>query len=421
MRYHTGDSTLRRSRASTASLLALRAALTLFITLAGLAMATVFHTEPNASAMPAPTGVASASARIAPAVSRMASEGNRSAQVAPRQAPEITPTALTTPEQQTFDLINQRRVAMGLQAFRLDWNLTAAARRHSNDIGPAGLCQHNGTDGSSPWDRIAQSGYTGFGNGEVVGCGYNSAQGVVDAWWNSPGHYAILTNADANDIGCGWWLDPDGYGWQTCDTGISAQSTATATPVPPTVTRTPVRTSTPTRTATARSTNTPTNTPVRTATPNPARYLVGHVIWQGRPAQPGNLQQIPVTLTLSLNGVNTSFTQTTDASGFFTVSVTSLANNTYAWRAKGSQYLSNAGSVTLAGLQTTRVDMELMRVGDANNDNAVNVMDYNIMNATMGRSLGDPNYDSRADFNGDNVVNSTDFTLIRANMGASGA
>ena len=128
LRYHTGDSTLRRSRASTASLLALRAALTLFITLAGLAMATVFHTEPNASAMPAPTGVASASARIAPAVSRMASEGNRSAQVAPRQAPEITPTALTTPEQQTFDLINQRRVAMGLQAFRLDWNLTAAAR-----------------------------------------------------------------------------------------------------------------------------------------------------------------------------------------------------------------------------------------------------------------------------------------------------
>src|SRR3954452_12883307 len=94
------------------------------------------------------------------------------------EVPVASPTPLTTQEQQTIDLINQRRAALGLTPMRVDWSLVAAARRHSNDIGPHGLCQHEGTDGSSPWDRIAQAGYTGFGNGEVVGCGYNTPLGV---------------------------------------------------------------------------------------------------------------------------------------------------------------------------------------------------------------------------------------------------
>ena len=55
--------------------------------------------------------------------------------------------------------------------------------------------------------------------GEVVGCGYNSPRGVVDGWWGSSAHYAILTNSNADEIGCGWWIGSSGYGWQTCDTG----------------------------------------------------------------------------------------------------------------------------------------------------------------------------------------------------------
>ncbi len=129
-------------------------------------------------------------------------------------APQPTPQ-----EQQTINLINQRRTGMGLPALNVDPALTKAARRLSYDIGPRGLCQHNGTDGSSPWDRISQAGYTGFGMGEVVGCNYSTAQAVVDAWWASPAHYAILTDASARDIGCGWWIGANGYGWQMCDTG----------------------------------------------------------------------------------------------------------------------------------------------------------------------------------------------------------
>ena len=128
-------------------------------------------------------------------------------------------TVLSAEERQTVDLINQRRGSMGLGQLQVNMSLTQAARRHSSDIGPARLCQHEGTDGSSPWDRIAQAGYAGIAMGEVVGCNFATPQSVVDGWWASPGHYAILVDAAAVNIGCGWWIGPDGYGWQTCDTG----------------------------------------------------------------------------------------------------------------------------------------------------------------------------------------------------------
>ena len=126
---------------------------------------------------------------------------------------------LSWEEQHTINLINGRRAAMGLPTLRTDISLSRAARRHSADIGPHGLCQHNGTDGSSPWDRIAQAGYGGAGRGEVVACNFNNMEAVVGAWWASPGHYGVLVDATVNDIGCGWWARPDGYGWVTCDTG----------------------------------------------------------------------------------------------------------------------------------------------------------------------------------------------------------
>jgi uncharacterized protein YkwD len=143
----------------------------------------------------------------------------------PLPPPTNTPTVsqVTQLEQQTVDIINGRRAALGLGLLTVNPSLSSAARRHSSDIGPQGLCQHNGTDGSSPWDRAAQAGYTGFAMGEVVGCNYPSPSSVVDAWWASPGHHAILIDPAANDIGCGWWLKPDGYGWQTCVTGSSTR------------------------------------------------------------------------------------------------------------------------------------------------------------------------------------------------------
>lgn len=65
--------------------------------------------------------------------------------------------------------------------------------------------------------------------------------------------------------------------------------------------------------------------------------------------------------------------------------------------------------------------MGLMRAGDCNNDNTVNIADFNTMKLTFGKSVGDPGYDDRADFTGDQIVNIFDFNLQKINFGQGGA
>jgi len=161
-------------------------------------------------------------------------------------------------------------------------------------------------------------------------------------------------------------------------------------------------------------TSTPTATP--TFTPGPNSLLVGHINWQGPPAQPHTRQQLPVTLTVKSGATELNYpAQTTDASGFFTVSVSNLGNGTYDWRAKGSRYLASSGALVLSGNSVTQAEMGLMRTGDADNDNRVNAADFNILRIAYGGTT-----DPRADFNNDGVVSGADFNFLRGNFGMSG-
>jgi hypothetical protein len=163
----------------------------------------------------------------------------------------------------------------------------------------------------------------------------------------------------------------------------------------------------------------PTSSP--TLTPVPPVMLNGQVTWQGRPAQPHPLQQLPITLTLKLGASEHNYIGVTDGNGTFPVAVGDLPSGTYAWRTKGPQFLANSGEVTLSGAPTANLDMGFMRTADANNDNTVNVADFNILKATFGKGIGDPGYDPRADFTGDQAVNIADFNLLKGNFGQSGA
>ena len=157
-----------------------------------------------------------------------------------------------------------------------------------------------------------------------------------------------------------------------------------------------------------------------TPTPTPSSVLVGHVTWQGRPAQPNSLQQLPITLTLKSGTTEVNYpSTTTDANGRFTVT-TGLPNGMYNYRVKDPKYLANGGTVALAS-GTNSAEMGLMHAGDCNDDNVVNVQDFNILKATFGRQAGDPGYDDRADWTGEHLVNIQDFGLLRGNFGTSGA
>jgi hypothetical protein len=150
---------------------------------------------------------------------------------------------------------------------------------------------------------------------------------------------------------------------------------------------------------------------------------VGHVTWQGPPAQPNALQALPITLTLRLQsgGPDNEYTGlTTDASGFFTVPV-SLVPGTYNWRVKGPKYLSTSGATTLSAGTTSNVEMGLQKVGDCNNNDVVDSTDFSILKGTFGKSIAQPGYDDRADFDGNQAVNVTDFSLQKVNFGTGGS
>ena len=62
-----------------------------------------------------------------------------------------------------------------------------------------------------------------------------------------------------------------------------------------------------------------------------------------------------------------------------------------------------------------------MKAGDANNDNVVEVSDFNLLKGSFGQSATSSGYDARADFSGDNTVDVLDFNALKGNFGQSGA
>jgi hypothetical protein len=126
---------------------------------------------------------------------------------------------------------------------------------------------------------------------------------------------------------------------------------------------------------------------------------------------------LPITLTLKMGTLEYNYpTVTTDASGYFTVSVAGLPNGTYNWRVKGPQFLATGGTVALTGAPVTSQEMGLQPAGDANNSNRVDVVDFDLLKVSFGRGVGNPGYDPRTDFNGDDRTDSNDFLWIKRNF-----
>jgi len=126
---------------------------------------------------------------------------------APTQTSDNSNVSLSTLEQQTITLINQKRAAEGKSKLAVNGALTQAARILSADNASRsgiGQCSHFGSDGADFIKRAKQAGYSGTPYGETIGCAHNSAESIVNGWWSSPPHHAILTNSQVKYIGVGW-------------------------------------------------------------------------------------------------------------------------------------------------------------------------------------------------------------------------
>jgi uncharacterized protein YkwD len=106
-------------------------------------------------------------------------------------------------------LINQERSAEGLPALSSQSQLTSAARIHSADMACNGFFSHTSPTTGSPFDRIADQGYSFSTAGENIAAGYSSPASTVETWMNSSGHRANILNANYIHVGSGYayWED----------------------------------------------------------------------------------------------------------------------------------------------------------------------------------------------------------------------
>ncbi|MDG2439133.1 MAG: CAP domain-containing protein [Ilumatobacter sp.] len=102
-------------------------------------------------------------------------------------------------------LTNARRAEVGARPVTIHLALVEAGKIHAEDqIGArcaTGYLTHTGTDGSRIGDRIARTGWNVNGGGENLACGHVTAEQVVQAWMDSPGHRVNLLNPLWTHIG----------------------------------------------------------------------------------------------------------------------------------------------------------------------------------------------------------------------------
>ena len=88
----------------------------------------------------------------------------------------------------TFEAHNREREAAELGPLTLDPMLTAAAQGHADDMAGHGKMTHDGSDGSTPSDRIKRQDYPFQSDGENVAEGYRTVDELMRGWMESEHH-----------------------------------------------------------------------------------------------------------------------------------------------------------------------------------------------------------------------------------------
>jgi uncharacterized protein YkwD len=111
---------------------------------------------------------------------------------------------LNAQEAAFLNRINTYRASKGRGKLVATRSLNAASYKHSLDMGRNEFFSHTGSNGSSPWQRMAAEGYTfNTAKAENIAAGYGTAQAVFNGWKNSSGHNKNMLNPNYKAIGIG--------------------------------------------------------------------------------------------------------------------------------------------------------------------------------------------------------------------------
>lgn len=91
---------------------------------------------------------------------------------------------------------------------QLSATLSRAALLHAQDMARHSHFEHEGTDGSTPAERVTRVGYRWKHVAENIAAGAPTAQSVVDGWLASPGHCANIMGAPYREMGVAYALEP---------------------------------------------------------------------------------------------------------------------------------------------------------------------------------------------------------------------
>ena len=118
-----------------------------------------------------------------------------------------------------LDSINELRAASGSPALQLNSQLTAAAATHSRDMHVQNRPWHFGSDGSSPLDRVARTGYSGVMLGENISETFESELQTLAAWMEEKDTRDVILDRRAHNLGFAWFQEGNGKLWWTLLTG----------------------------------------------------------------------------------------------------------------------------------------------------------------------------------------------------------
>lgn len=113
----------------------------------------------------------------------------------------VTFASSITPEN-ILGLINRERVANGLNELQVNYELNRAASMKSKDMIKRNYFEHYAF-GITPWDFIRNSGYSYQTAGENLAMNFNSSEGMVRAWMDSPTHRDNILDRNFSDTGIG--------------------------------------------------------------------------------------------------------------------------------------------------------------------------------------------------------------------------
>jgi uncharacterized protein YkwD len=102
-----------------------------------------------------------------------------------------------------IELTNSSRSGFGLSSLKENPALDLAAQKKAEDMVANQYFAHTSPQGRTPWDFIKDQNYNYLVAGENLAVNFQSAEGVEEAWMNSPGHKANILNKDFKDIGIG--------------------------------------------------------------------------------------------------------------------------------------------------------------------------------------------------------------------------